>query len=180
MDKFFLSTFRRDAHHSCEMCHRFPSFRKCQGVSASLLGRIAALLVFIATSGLARAEELLATLKKVEGGKVTFSKQTDGGMGKGKGRGMQAGGQTATLGVVADLQVTSASISRRTQAFQKGADLGGGLANPVFKNLGDGLKARIITDGTRITAINVVMPESNSEVIAVRPKRPPSKSPGTP
>lgn len=125
-----------------------------------------------------RAEEFIASITKVENGCVTFARASDGGMAKGKGKAKGAargGGPATTLAVVPGALITSASTERRTQEFRKGVELGGGLANPVFRNPQGGLRARLVTSGNQITEINVFIAEPETPPIAVRPKRPPSK-----
>jgi hypothetical protein len=125
-----------------------------------------------------RAEEFIASITRVEGGRVTFARVSDSGMAKGKGKGKGAargGGLATTLAVAPGALITSASTERRTQEFRKGVELGGGLANPVFRNLQGGLRARLVTSGNQLTEINVFIAESETPPIAIRPKRPPSK-----
>ncbi|QDU38208.1 hypothetical protein Mal4_25330 [Maioricimonas rarisocia] len=76
---------------------------------------------------------------------------------------------------------------RRTFEFRVGTELAGGLRHRVFREMQAGLPARIVTEGNRITEINVIIPETDinqssatargEAVIAVRPKRPPTKRP---
>ncbi len=91
----------------------------------------------------------------------------------------------AIVTVPATVKITSAMRERRTFEFRVGAELPGGLRNPIFQNMTEPLSARIVTDGDRITEINVVtsqtdINQSNTDssgqtVLAIRPKRPPMK-----
>lgn len=74
---------------------------------------------------------------------------------------------------------------RRTAEFRVGAELAGGLQNPVFLEMQQPLSTRIVTDGERITQLNVItgVSDINQSIsdasgqtdIAIRPKRPPMK-----
>jgi hypothetical protein len=87
-------------------------------------------------------------------------------------------------------KITSAMRERRTSEFRVGAELAGGLKHRAFQEMQAPLVARIVTEGNRITEINVIIPEtdinqssttaSGQAVIAVRPKRPPMKSQSVP
>ncbi len=110
---------------------------------------------------------------------------------RGLGQRGQARGSGATttqptvITVNRDVKITSAMRERRTFEFRVGAELAGGLKHRVFQDLQAPLAARVVTEGNRITQINVIIPEtdinqssatvSGQAVIAVRPKRPPTK-----
>ena len=109
---------------------------------------------------------------------------------QGFGKGRRAGGaavQPTMATVPAAAKITSAMRERRTFEFRVGAELAGGLKHRVFQEMQAPLSARIVTEGNRITEINVIIPEtdinqsnttaSGEAVIAVRPKRPPTKRP---
>ena len=106
------------------------------------------------------------------------------GVGKGR-RGGGAAEQPTIVTIPAAVKITSAMRERRTFEFRVGAELAGGLKHRVFQEMQAPLSARIVTDGNRITEINVIIPEtdinqsgttaSGDAVIAVRPKRPPMK-----
>ena len=110
------------------------------------------------------------------------------GVGKGR-RGGGAVEQPTIVTIPAAVKITSAMRERRTFEFRVGAELAGGLKHRVFQEMQAPLTARIVTDGNRITEINVIIPEtdinqsgttaSGDAVIAVRPKRPPMKRPAT-
>ena len=114
--------------------------------------------------------------------------QTAGPRGRGRfaGRGGATQNQPVIVTVPASAKITSAMRERRTFEFRVGAELAGGLRNGIFQNMQAPLSARIVTDGNRITEVNVVtdqtdINQSNTDaagqaVIAVRPKRPPMKS----
>ena len=95
--------------------------------------------------------------------------------------------QPTIVTVQAGVKVTSAMRERRTFEFRVGAELAGGLKHRVFREMKAPLSARIVTEGNRMTEINVIIPETDinqssttstgAAVIAVRPKRPPTKRP---
>jgi hypothetical protein len=74
---------------------------------------------------------------------------------------------------------------RRTFEFRLGIELAGGMRHPVFTRMQNPLSARIVTQGNRITQLNVITDDTDvnqrntsatgQTVIAVKPKRPPSK-----
>ena len=90
-----------------------------------------------------------------------------------------------TTGVVvpSSAKITSAMRERRTFEFRVGVELAGGLRNPLFRDMKEPLKARIVTERGRVTQVNVITAdsdinqsnadESGRSVIAVRPKQPP-------
>ncbi len=111
---------------------------------------------------------------------------------QGAGPGRRGRGQTTQptiLIVPPSTKITSASRERRTFEFRVGTELAGGLNHRIFQEMQAPLSARIVSNGTQITEINVIIPESDinqsattsrgETVIAVRPKRPPTKSRAT-
>jgi hypothetical protein len=68
-----------------------------------------------------------------------------------------------------------------------GIELAGGMRHPVFTQMQKPLTARIVIQGNRITELNVMTEDtdvnqrntssSGQTIIAIKPKRPPSKSP---
>jgi hypothetical protein len=153
-------------------------------------------------SSVVQAAETFFTIQRVNGNQIAVV--PDAGEA---GRGMRGGGgtppgqpgmgmrrrpgdaavQPTILTVPPSAKITSATRERRTFEFRVGAELAGGLKHRVFQEMQAPLTARIVTDGNRITEINVIIPESDinqssttasgQAVIAVRPKRPPTKSP---
>lgn len=96
------------------------------------------------------------------------------------------GMRRTTLPVAATVKITSAQRERRTGEFRVGVELSGGLKNRVFREIRDGLPARIVIERDRVTQINVMTaetdinqsntnPATGATVIAIRPKRPPQK-----
>lgn len=110
-----------------------------------------------------------------------------GGRFAGRGpRGRANSSQVVIVTVPTSAKITSAMRERRTFEFRVGAELAGGLKNPLFRNLTEPLSARIVSHGNRITEVNVITAatdinqtntdrDSGKTVIAVRPKRPPMK-----
>ena len=154
-------------------------------------------------SGVSVADETFVTIQRVSANQIAFVPDAGGA-----GRGMQGGGGGAAMApgqqglgkgrrgggaavqptiatVPAAAKITSAMRERRTFEFRVGAELAGGLKHRVFQEMQAPLSARIVTEGNRITEINVIIPEtdinqsnttaSGEAVIAVRPKRPPMK-----
>ena len=159
--------------------------------------------LMLALPPLAIADETFVTIQRVTGNQIVTTPDGAGG-----GRGMRGGGaatassqgrfgrgrrgsaateQATNVRVPAGTKITSAMRERRTFEFRVGAELAGGLKHRVFQEMQAPLSARIVTDGNRITEINVIIPEtdinqssttaSGEAVIAVRPKRPPVKRP---
>ena len=151
----------------------------------------------------ANADETFVSIQRVSGNQIAIAPDAGGGGG---GRGMRWGGgamapgqgnfgrgrrggatttQATIVSVPAGTEITSAMRERRTFEFRVGAELAGGLKHRVFREMQAPLAARIVTDGNRITEINVIIPETDinqssttstgEAVIAVRPKRPPTK-----
>ena len=95
--------------------------------------------------------------------------------------------QTITAIIPADAKITAAMRERRTFEFRVGIELAGGMRHPVFTEMQKPMAARIVTQGNRITELNVMTDDtdvnqrntslSGQTVIAVKPKRPPRKSP---
>lgn len=153
---------------------------------------IVALTLFAAD--VAEAAETFVTITQVSGQKIIVT-ETARGRGARRGRGGRGGfgrggrGARSTEKAVivpTTAKITAASRERRTGKFRVGVELSGGFRNKVFRELGNGIQARIVTEGRRITQINVftnqpdinqalVDPEDGTKIIAVRPKRPPQK-----
>lgn len=137
-----------------------------------------------------QADEKFVKIQRVSGNQVAIVSDAptgEGGPMRG-GRGRRRGAaatETTILTVSPDTKITSAMRERRTSEFRVGAELAGGLQHRVFQEMKAPLSARIVTDGNRITEINVLIPEtdinqsattaSGEAIIAVRPKRPPTK-----
>lgn len=167
-------------------------------------GIISALLMSL--PALCNAEETFVSIQRVSGNQIAIVPDA-GGAGRGMrggggatapgqrgfGRGRRGGAATVQPTVVtvpAGAKITSAMRERRTFEFRVGAELAGGLTHRVFQEMRAPLSARIVTERNRITEINVIIPETDinqssttstgEAVIAVRPKRPPTKrSPAT-
>ena len=143
------------------------------------------LLAFLQLTFLLIAEEKFVILLKVTSSKITVS-ESSGGKGKGRRGGAGSSAKSTTLSILSNAKITAAQKERRTGEFRVGVALSGGLRNPIFKDLGNGIAARIITDSKgKVIELNVVsdktdINQSNSDskggsVIAVKPKRPPMK-----
>jgi hypothetical protein len=154
--------------------------------------------VLLALPTLLHADETFVSIQRVTGNQIAIMPDAGGagrgmrsdaapgqsGFGRGR-RGGAAAAQPTILTVPAGVKITSAMRERRTFGFRVGAELAGGLKHRVFQEMPAPLSARIVTEGNRITEINVVIPETDinqssatstgEAVIAVRPKRPPAK-----
>ena len=165
--------------------------------------RLSLLTVAALTPALTQAEETFVTIHTVDGNRIAVTKEAAAGRGmrvgsagddtssepvrrgRGRGRAAAAASQATVLTIPPGVKITSAMRERRTFEFRVGAELAGGLRHRVFREMQAPLSARIVTDGNRITEINVIIPEtdinqsgidsSGQTVIAVKPKRPPMK-----
>jgi hypothetical protein len=151
-------------------------------------------VLLLAFPGLLYADETFVKIHRVSGNQIAIVPDLANGEGGtmrgGRGRG---GGAAATqptiLTLSPDTKITSAMRERRTFEFRVGAELAGGLKHRVFQEMKAPLSARIVSDGNRITEINVIISEtdinqstttaSGEAIIAVRPKRPPTKRAST-
>lgn len=107
--------------------------------------------------------------------------------GRGRGRFSQGAASTAktTVSVPATAKITVAMRERRTFEFRVMGELAGGLRHPVFTQMKAPLQARLVTNGNRITEVNVITGDtdinqsatssSGENIVAVKPKRPPRK-----
>jgi hypothetical protein len=132
-----------------------------------------------------------ATLTAVRGNSVTYTRDDAGGgmmrggmmrggMGKGKGKGgaMRGGGSETTQKLADKALITSATLARRTLDLLVGIELSGGLSNPAFDAVKQGgARAHLVVKDGQITELNLIIAQEESDApIAVKPKRPPSKS----
>jgi hypothetical protein len=144
----------------------------------------------LALPTLLHADETFVKIQRVSENQVAVvpDAANDGGgaiRGGGRRRGGAATTQPTILTVSPTTKITSAMRERRTFEFRVGAELAGGLKHRVFQEMKTPLPARIVSEGNRITEINVVISEtdinqstttsSGETIIAVRPKRPPMK-----
>jgi len=126
------------------------------------------------------------------GGGARGGRAAAGADPRGAGPGRRGRGQTTQptiLTVPLTTKITSATRERRTFEFRVGTELAGGLNHRIFQEMQAPLSARIVSHGTQIAEINVIIPESDinqsattargETVVAVRPKRPPTKSRAT-
>lgn len=145
------------------------------------------ILCLVLIEGISYSAEVFVTIHQVDRQTITISESAGGGRGRrGRGRGFGRQPQTKRIVVPSSTKITTASRERRTGDFRVGVELTGGLRNRLFRNLGNGLPARIVTDGRKITQINVMIDSydinqttaqqgTGKTIIAVRPKRPPMK-----
>lgn len=153
---------------------------------------IAWLLVMAFVSA-AKAEETFVTIHRVNGNyllvSVDESANAEVGMqrrrrSRGGGRGVAP--QMVTVAVPQTAKITTAIKERRTFEFRALGELAGGLRHDIFRKMNGPLPARIVTDNQVVTEVNVITPQADinqsattaagQSVIAVRPKRPPTKT----
>jgi hypothetical protein len=143
---------------------------------ATICFSLALLAVMVSSSA---ADEFLVTIQKIENGTITFVKRDTEARSRGIGRGRGAakgGARTVTLPVAADVQVTTATYTRRTGEFHVGTPVGGGLKNSAVRKLQPGAMARVVTEGKHVIELNIVFDdEDGNTVVAVPPKPAPKK-----
>jgi hypothetical protein len=135
------------------------------------------------------SDGFFVTLTAVRSNSVSYTRDDAGGgmmrggMGKGKGKGkggaMRGGGGSDTTQKLADKAlITSATLARRTQDLLVGIELSGGLSNPAFDAVRQGgARAHLVVKDGQITELNLITAQEESDApIAVKPKRPPSRS----
>jgi hypothetical protein len=111
---------------------------------------------FVVLCGLsvAVAAEFNATISKVDGNNVTFTKREKGQKGQ-KGQ----KGEPMTLTAAKDVKVANGKYNKDTNKVEVGEPLSGGLTNEKLSNISDkGVRAHIITseDGKTITEIHIM------------------------
>jgi hypothetical protein len=148
--------------------------------------------VFGGFSLTANADEFFVTIHRVSGNQIAVVRADSGGQGGGemrRGRGRRGSAaqqaETVVMTLANDTKITTAMRERRTSEFRVGAEIAGGLKHSIFTEMQQPLQARIVSDGQRITELNVITTStdinqsntgaSGQPVIAVRPKRPPMK-----
>jgi hypothetical protein len=144
----------------------------------------------LALPTLLNADETFVKIQRVSGNQIAVvpdaANDAGGAMrGGGRRRGGAAATQPNILTVTPATKITSAMRERRTFEFRVGAELAGGLKHRVFQEMKAPLSARIVSDGSQVTEINVLISEtdinqstttaSGEAIIAVHPKRPPMK-----
>lgn len=131
------------------------------------------------------SDGFFVTLTAVRSNSVTYTRDDAGGgmmrggMGKGKGGAMRGGGGSDTMQKLADkVLITSATLARRTQDLLVGIELSGGSSNPAFDAVRQGgARAHLVVKDGQITELNLITAQEESDApIAVKPKRPPSRS----
>lgn len=188
-----------------DVANRFLHLFRKRSIITTVSGICVVAILHLILPGIASAEETFVTIQKVSGHQLLVVKDDVGGGGgrgkgamnaaKGKGNGpMRGPGQrdgaaaasnALTVTVPPTAKITSAMRERRTFEFRVLGEIPGGLRSEVFQRMNEPLKARIVTDGSRITEINVIsgntdinqssISTSGQSVIAVKPKQPPMK-----
>jgi len=96
----------------------------------------------------ALADEFTASITKVDGNNVTFTKMKKGEKG-----------EAMTLPAAKDVKVVTAKFNKDTKGVETGEPLAGGLKNEKLLTIGEkGQRARIVTsdDGKTITEIRIM------------------------
>jgi hypothetical protein len=109
---------------------------------------ICATFVLVCGVSIALADEFGASITKVDGNNVTFTKMKKGEKG-----------EAMTLPAAKDVKVVTGKYNKDTKSFEVGEALAGGLKNEKLSNIGEkGQRARIITsdDGKTITEIRIM------------------------
>jgi len=105
-------------------------------------------IVLVCGLSVALAEEFTASISKVDGNNVTFTKMKKGEKG-----------DAMTLPAAKDCKVLTGKYNKDTKAVDAGDALADGLKNEKLSNIGDkGVNARITTsdDGKSITQIMIM------------------------
>jgi hypothetical protein len=109
---------------------------------------VGASFVLVLCVGFTFAEEMMAVITKVDGGKVTFTEM------KGKEK-----GDTKTLSVTDKVKVVKGKFNKETKKVEDAGDLDDGLKNKMFSEIGEkGIRAQIVTDADnkKITEIRIL------------------------
>lgn len=99
--------------------------------------------------GTLMAEEFVGSIRKIEDGKITFTKFKKGEKKK---------GEETTLPVADNVKVVNAKFNKESKKIEVGDPLPDGLKNERFQKIGErGMFAQIVTDedGKKITEIRV-------------------------
>src|SRR5687768_6291721 len=112
---------------------------------------LGAMCVFAVSIGFVAADEFTATIKKVDGDKVTFAKF--GGKDKDKKP------EDQTLPVAKDVKVNKGTRDFKTKKTEVGDKIEGGLKNELFTKIEEkkGVLARIITDADNKTITDIIV-----------------------
>lgn len=113
---------------------------------------LGAMCVFALAIGFVAADEFTATIKKVDGDKVTFSKLA---FGKDKDKKPE----DQTLPVAKDVKVNKGTRDFKTKKTEVGDKIEGGLKNEIFTKIEEkkGVLARIITDADNKTITDIIV-----------------------
>ena len=114
---------------------------------------VAASLVLVLCVGVAFAEEIRASITKVEGNKVSFFKM------EGKGKDAKRVGEERTLPAAKNVKVVHTKFNREQVKLEIGDAVEGGLKHKMFSSIPErGVRALIITDSDnkKISEIRVL------------------------
>jgi hypothetical protein len=103
---------------------------------------VGAMVVMSVCLGIALADEIMGTILKVDGNKITFKSKDQG---------------EKTYTVADNVKVVKAKFDKDTKSVTPGDPIEGGLKAEMFSNLGEkGKKAQIVTSGDKVTEIRVM------------------------
>jgi len=113
---------------------------------------VCATFVMALCIGLVAAEEFTASIKKVDGDKVTFTKLAFGKKDKDKKP------EETTLPVATDAKITKGKFDFKKKETEVGEAIEGGLKNELFTKIGEkGVIARITTSDDNKTITRIVV-----------------------
>jgi hypothetical protein len=100
------------------------------------------------------ADEIRATISKVDGNKVTFTEN--------KGKGQK--GDEQTLPLSENAKILSGKFDKETKKVEAGEPLADGVKNDKFTKIGEkGLRALIITDADKKTITEIRVTEGKGK-----------------
>jgi hypothetical protein len=111
-----------------------------------VVGAVVVLVLFV---GVTLADEIMAAISKVEGGKVTFTEM----------KGKEKVGEAKTMPVADKVKVVKGKFDKDTMKVTAGDDIEDGLKNKMFSEIGEkGVRAQIVTDkdNKTITEIRIL------------------------
>jgi hypothetical protein len=115
---------------------------------------VCAFAVIAMAVGLATAEEFRANIKKIEGGKVYFTK-----FARPATKGEKPKGEDGSLPLADSVKVVKAKFNQDTKKIEVGDAVSEGLKAEAFQKIGErGLSVRIVTDADnkKVTEIQLL------------------------
>jgi len=115
---------------------------------------VCAMFVMLVGIGFVMAEEITATITKVDGDKITYQKMKKAK----KGQPAEKDGDPVTISVAKDAKIVKGAFNKDTKKVEPGDAIEGGLKADLFSKIGEkGVNARITTDADnkKVTQIMV-------------------------